>query len=189
MAKRLPILIGACMLGLAACGGATPYQPAAQPGRDAPSGYGYSEQRLDRDRFLVSFSGNSMTSRQRVETYLLFRAAELTVGNGFDWFLTVERGTDRHTRTRIDRPYGIGPYPYWSPYWRYGSPAWGWRYWDPYVGDPFWDRSVDVRTIDRYEATAEIVMGNGPKPNDPRAFDAREVLAQLAGRVDYPGPR
>jgi hypothetical protein len=171
---------------LSACGGATPYQPAAEPGRNAPSGYGYSEQRLERDRFVVSFSGNSMTSRNTVETYLLYRAAELTAQNGFDWFLTLQRGTDRHTRTTVDRAYGIGPYPYWSPYWRYGSARYGWRAWDPYVGDPFWDSGVDVRTIDRYEASAEIVMGQGPRPEEPRAFSAQDVLASLSGRIQEP---
>ena len=189
MRRNLKMLMGLCVLaaaGLSACGGATPYQPAAQPGRNAPSGYGYSEQRLEQDRFVVRFSGNSMTSRQTVETYLLFRAAELTAQNGYEWFLTVQRDTDRRTRTVIDRPYGIGPYPYWAPYWRYSSPRFGWRYWDPYYGDPFWDRGIDVRTIDRYEASAEIVMGRGPRPDDPRAFMARDVIASLQGRIELP---
>ncbi len=189
MRRNFGAILGLCALaaaGLGACGGATPYQPAAQPGRNAPSGYGYSEQRLEQDRFVVTFSGNSMTSRQTVETYLLFRAAEVTVQNNYDWFLTTQRGTDRRTRTVVDRAYGIGPYPYWTPYWRYGGARYGWRSWDPYLGDPFWDSGVDVRTIDRYEASAEIVMGTGPRPDDPRAFMARDVLASLQGRIEMP---
>ncbi|MGE0666463.1 MAG: hypothetical protein AB7O49_07895 [Sphingomonadales bacterium] len=189
MQARFGAFVGLCALaaaGLSACGGATPYQPAAEPGRNSSAGYGYSEQRLEQDRFMVMFSGNSMTSRQRVETYLLFRAAELTLQTGNDWFLTVQRGTDRKTRTVVDRAYGVGPYPYWAPYWRYSSPRFGWRYWDPYVGDPFWDGGVDVRNIDRYEASAEIVMGRGPRPDDPRAFMARDVIGSLQGRIEMP---
>jgi hypothetical protein len=43
---------------------------------------------------------------------------------------------------------------------------------------------MDVREIERYEATAEIVVGNGPKPaGDPNAFDAREVVDNLGPRL------
>ena len=46
---------------------------------------------------------------------------------------------------------------------------------------------VDVRTIDRFEASAEIVMGRGPKPADNvRAFDARAVIDNLRPRIVYP---
>jgi hypothetical protein len=42
----------------------------------------------------------------------------------------------------------------------------------------------DVRQVDRYEASAEIIMGRGPKPaGDPNAFDAREVIANIGPRV------
>ena len=41
--------------------------------------------------------------------------------------------------------------------------------------------------IRRYEATAEIVMGRGPKPaGDPRAFDAREIAARLGPTAPRP---
>ena len=38
--------------------------------------------------------------------------------------------------------------------------------------------------MDRYEASAEIVMGRGPKPaGDPNTFDAREVIDNIGPRV------
>ncbi|MFA5602003.1 MAG: hypothetical protein WDA06_15510, partial [Phenylobacterium sp.] len=80
---------------LAACTTATPYQPNI-PGQ-AVSG-GFSEMRLEPDRFRVTFAGNSLTSRETVEGYLLYRAAELTVQQGYDWFEIVDRATDRQTR-------------------------------------------------------------------------------------------
>lgn len=174
--------------GLTACATATPYQPNVRG--QAVSG-GFSEARLEADRFRVNFAGNSLTSRETVERYLLYRAAELTVAQGGDWFSLVERQTDRKARTYIepDPHGGFGPYGYWRPYWRYYGPRWGWRAWDPWYGDPFWADRVDVRTVERFEATAEIVLGHGPKPpNDPRAFDAREVLTNLGPTIVRPTP-
>ncbi len=177
--------------GLAACATPTPYQPNL-PGQ-ATSG-GYSEMRVEANRFRVNFAGNSLTSRETVESYLLFRAAELTVQNGYDWFSIVDRATDRDARTYVEpdpfyRPWYGPAYGYWRPSWRYFGRGYGWRTWDPFWGDPFWADRVDVRTVERFEATAEIVMGKGAKPvDDPRAFDARAVIDNLRPRIQYPAP-
>ena len=40
----------------------------------------------EENRYRVSFAGNSATSLQTVDDYLLYRAAELTVQTGHDWF-------------------------------------------------------------------------------------------------------
>jgi len=174
----------AAVLTLSACATATPYQPAGLNGTRG----GYAEQRLESDRYRVTFAGNSVTSREQVEMSLLLRAAELTAQNGYDWFATVNRATDRDTRLQS---YGdpfrdpfYGRYsPFWGPSWRYYRSGL-WSRWD----DPFWGRDdFDVRQIDRYEATSEVVMGRGPKPAaDPNAFDAREVIANVGPRVTRP---
>lgn len=172
------------MLALTACTTATPYQPLAQ--RGATTG-GYFDEQIEADRFRVTFSGNSMTSRETVERYLLYRAAELTRQRGYDWFVMANRDTERRSRTVVDQPFGPGPYGYWGPSWRYYNRGFGWRSWDPFWGDPFWDRSVDIRTIDRYEASAEIVMGRGRKPaGDVHAFDAAEVMTNLGPNIMRP---
>lgn len=183
--------IAAILLGgatLAACATPTPYQPNV-PGQ-AVSG-GFTDQQLDASHFKVTFSGNSLTSRDTVERYLLYRSAELTVAQGFDWFATVERQVDRTSRTYVEPDpftYGPGRFGYWRPYWRYYGVGPGWRRWDPWYGDPFWADRVDVRTIEKYEATAEIVMGKGPPPPaDSHAFDARAVLANLGPTIVRPG--
>ena len=178
--------------GLVACATPTPYQPNV-PGQ-ATSG-GFSELRLEPNRFRVNFQGNTLTSRETVEGYLLFRAAELTVQQGYDWFSIVDRETDRKTRTYVEpdpfyRPWYGPAYIGWRPYWRYYGRGFGWRTWDPFWGDPFWGSRVDVRTVDKFEATAEIVMGKGQKPaDDVRAFDARAVIDNLRPRNQYPEPR
>ena len=178
-----PILIAAAAaLTLAACATATPYQPAGYGGQRG----GYAEQRLENDRYRVTFAGNSVTSREQVEMSLLLRSAELTAENGYDWFATVNRATDRDTRFVSSDPFGYGRYgPYWGPSWRFYRRGY-WSAWN----DPFWGRNdFDVRQIDRFEATSEIVMGRGPKPaGDANAFDAREVIQNLGPRLPRPMP-
>ena len=175
----------ALSLGLAACETATPYQPLAAS--NAVSG-GFTDQKLDEDHFRVTFAGNSLTSRETVETYLLYRAAELTVDKGFDWFEMAQRQTDRDTHAYVDSFYGPGyAWGYWRPYWRFHGARWGWRGWDPFWGDPFWGDSYDVTTVDRFDAMAEIVVRHGPKPHDdPRAFDARQVIDNLGPKIVRP---
>jgi hypothetical protein len=173
----------ALALSIAACASPTPYQPLER--RGAASG-GYSEQRIEDNRFRVTFSGNQFTRRDRVENYLLYRAAELTLQAGYDGFTIVQRDTERDVDTRVV-PSGFGPgaYGYWRPYWRYYG-RFGWRHWDPWFGDPFWADTMDVRTVERYEASAEIVMFRGRRPDDPRSFDARQVMDNLASTIQLP---
>ena len=183
--KRTAIVVAATLLALAACTTPTPYQPLA--GGTAISG-GYSDQVLDETHFRVSFRGNDVTSREQVETYLLYRAAELTSAKGFDWFEMVDRHTRNTGETYIDS-YGPWGYGYWRPSWRFGRRGVWYGGW---YGDPFWgpwgpyDASID--TIERFDASAEVVVGRGPKPaNDPRAFDARQVMQNLAAKIVRPG--
>jgi hypothetical protein len=190
MRKKIIALTAAIAVaaGLAACETATPYQPNV-PGQKASGGY--SEVRVEPDRFRVTFAGNSLTSRPTVEAYLLYRSAELTVEQGYDWFNLVDRNTERETHTYVNSFYSpwYGGYGYWRPYWRYYGGGYGWRTWDPYWGGPFWADSVDVHTIQKFEATAEIVLHKGPKPaGDPAAFDARAVVQNLKPHILYPAP-
>ena len=168
-------------LGLAACETATPYQPLVSGSQTSG---GYSDMRLDADHVRVSFRGNSLTSRSTVENYLLYRAAELTVASGGDWFETLEHHTDRQQHTYVEPdPFGYGGF---SPYWRfYGGPRFGWRgFW----GGAYWDDSFDVQTVQRFEASADVVIGRGPRPSgDPRALDARQVMANLGPQIKRPG--
>lgn len=171
------ILVVLCAAVLAACATATPYQPAAPSGRN-----GYTERQIEANRFTIGFNGNSLTERDTVESYLLFRAAELTLEKGFDYFIVARRATDGDTSLV---PFGGGPsrfgfYPHYSWY----SPYAGWR---PFY-DPFWDDTT-YRQVTRYEATAEIVLYKGQKPaGDPQAFDARQVRENLAGAITRPAP-
>jgi hypothetical protein len=176
MKRFATILLAA--LTLSACATATPYEPATKD----TAGHGYSEQRIEADRWRVGFSGNSETPRQTVESYMLFHAAELTVKNGFDWFQTVDRSTQKQTDyVGSPSPWYGGYGPYWHPYWRAYRRG-GWGPWGPGYGPGY-----DVSEVTQFEVSAEIVMHHGPKPADnPRAFDARDVIANLGPHVVRP---
>ncbi len=55
-------------LVLTACTAPAPYAPR-EPGGNT----GYTDQRLDENRYRVTFTGNSVTPRETVEDYLLLR--------------------------------------------------------------------------------------------------------------------
>jgi hypothetical protein len=179
--KRLLLTFSAvAALGgaLAACETATPYQPLA-PG-NAEAG-GYSDVRLDATHWRVSFRGNDLTSRETVERYLLYRAADLTVNQGFDWFVTDDKQTDTKRTAYFDPEFGYG----WRPSWRYGYAS-GWGPWGYWGGGPWggpWG-PAQIEEYKRYEVSAQIAMGHGAPP--ARALDAHQVLTNLGPSILRP---
>ena len=152
--NRLLVLVGA--LGLAACGTPTPYQPSI-------NGYGYAEQALEENRYRVTFSGNSLTPRATVENYLLYRAAEVTLARGYDYFVVVGKETER-TTTYFSTLHGV----------RSGAFHHGDRHGYGVIGS-----STSYPSSD-YVAFANIVMRKGEKsPDNTAAYDARDVLKHL----------
>jgi len=151
-------VLGLCLL--VGCATPTPYQPAIGDGN------GYRDQLIENNRYLVVFAGNSLTSRQTVELYLLYRAAEITVQTGNDYFIVVSQETERSTVyestfSSLDG-YGFYGYPY---------------YFRPFPSPVVTGASVPVSS---YEAQAIIVAGQGDKPGDQlNAYNAREVLKRL----------
>ena len=87
--RVLMAMLAACVLS--ACATQTPYQPASA------DRYGFSEQRIETNRIRITFRGNALTDRETVETYLLYRAAEVTIASGQDYFIVADRGTDAQT--------------------------------------------------------------------------------------------
>ncbi len=169
-------VIGA--LSLAACATSTPYGPAT-----SRNPFGFSDQKIEDNRYRIVFRGNSSTDREAVETYLLYRAAELTLQNGLDYFVVTEQDTEESRRySSSANPaffgryyYGYGPYCCAFPYYAYGF---GW-------GSPYSD--FNTREITRYSAIAFITMHKGQKPaDDPQAFDARSVVENLKSYVIAP---
>ena len=164
---------------LAGCATPTPYQPALS---HAVGSYnpGYTETRLEDGRYRIGFAGNDLTSRETVENYLLYHAAELTLNNGYDWFEIVSRGTDDKKRvvTSYDDPFTS------SLSWRfYGRNRWSpWR-----MGWNDFDQSATEYT--RYEASAEVLMHKGAKPDDKNAYDAKSLKANLESKIIRPAAK
>jgi len=88
------LVLTASVAMLAACASTTPYKEASKPG-----GFdGYSQTLLDNNTARVSFGGNSLTDRETVENYLLYRAAEIALERGFETFSLVDQDTEKDTR-------------------------------------------------------------------------------------------
>lgn len=79
-------LLGALALTGCASIEPTPYGPAVADG--AP---GFADQQIEENRYEIRFVGNGSTAAATVERYLLFRAAEVTLAAGAEWFRFVER--------------------------------------------------------------------------------------------------
>jgi hypothetical protein len=151
----------ALLLVLAGCAAdPTPYQPAT-------NGYGFSQQQIENNRYRVTFAGNSATSLDTVRSYMLYRAAEITVESGHDYFVVADQNAQSTTTYRGtgSTPFGFGT--------GFDSGGFG-------VGFS----SFSAYPIDSYTAWADIVVGDGPKPaGDLNAYDARDVLSQLDSAV------
>jgi hypothetical protein len=169
--KRL-IVAAVAALALASCATPTPFQPATKH----TDGEGYSEIQLEHDRWRVTFAGNYVTARQTVEAYMLFRAAQLTVDSGYDWFQTADKLTEAQVYYYGGYDGWWAPYgPYWQPYWTNAGGNAG------YVSSTDWSTS--------YLAQTDILMHKGERPKgDSRAFDARDVIAHLAPHIILPKP-
>ncbi|MEM6546286.1 MAG: hypothetical protein AAF713_00920 [Pseudomonadota bacterium] len=160
------------LAALAACTGPTRYAPAIE--RD-----GYADKAIEENRFQVTFSGNTRTSRDTVETYLLYRAAEVTLAAEGDWFKVADQDTEAQTRFRSFSTgfgsTGFGPFFFRSGF-RHG-------FFGGFGG------SVSTRPITRYEAFANILVFEGEKPaEDAAAYDARSVIETLGPEIIRPEP-
>lgn len=156
---------------LAACASPTPYQPAKK-GRN-----GYEDTAIESDRVRVAFHGNSSTPRTAVETALLFRAAEVTLARGGDYFIVREQDTEKSSDFRTTGT-GVGV----------GAGAFGYGGFHRGVlfGSGFGGSST-TREIPRYSAVAEILVRRGEKPEgDPAAYDANDVLATVGPSLTRP---
>ncbi len=166
--------IALALVTVAACQTPTPYKAAVTQNDD-----GYSTQRIESNRFRISFKGNSLTTRQTVDTYMLYRAAEVTLQNGGDYFIIVNKDVDKSTGYEN---YGD------DLAWGWGG-GWGWRRgfgpgFGPGFGGGFGGGIDYARPVNSYDAIADIVTYRGPKPDkNPYAYDAREVLNAIGPTI------
>jgi hypothetical protein len=159
----LPLIAAAGLL-LSACASLAPYGPQAGSG-----GQGYSEQRIESNRFRVTYSG--VGAPGPVADMALLRSAELTTAQGYDWFEVTQRWIDG----RPDSAGGMRP----SVGVSYGSGHGSGRY-GSYSGSGVGvGVGLNFSGPSATSTTLEVVMGDGPKPDRPNAWDARSVQDSL----------
>ena len=153
---------------LAGCMAPSPYAPRLE-GRLT----GYTDRALTQNRYRITFTGNTVTPRETVESYLLLRAAEVTRAAGYTHFMFDTRNTRANTTAQLVPEPGAG----WGGWGGFGRP-WGWRhYWG--AGFGFYP-DADIVTRTNYEAYAEIVLMTPEQAaKEPRAIKASEVISRI----------
>lgn len=165
MTRRLTLpLIAAAGLALSACASLAPYGPQMGPG-----GQGYVEQRIESNRYRVTYNG--VGAPGPVADYALLRAAQLTTAQGYEWFEVTQRWTDG----RLDSAGGLRP----SVNVGYGSGRYG-SYRTSGVGVGL---GLNFSGPSPTSTSLEVVMGNGDRPDRPTAYDARGVQESLGWRA------
>lgn len=157
-------LIAAAGLALSACASLAPY--GAQGG---PGGQGYAEQRIESNRFRITYNG--VGAAGPVADYALLRAAELTTAQGYDWFEVTQRWIDG----RPDSAGGMRP----SLGVSYGSGRSSGRYGNYSSSGVGVGVGLNFSGPSATSTTLEVVMGNGTRPDRPNAYDARGVEDSL----------
>ena len=163
--KRLTFsLIAVSALALSACASLAPYGP-----QQSARGQGFSEQQIETNRFRVTYNGVGAVGP--VADRALFRAAQLTVDQGYDWFEVTQRWIDG----RPDSAGGVRPsVSIGAGSGRYG----GWSTSGVGVGV-----GLNLSGPQPTSTTLEIVMGRGQRPDRPNAYDARGVQDAIRNRL------
>jgi hypothetical protein len=162
-----------------------PMVPPAKPGV-------YSQTRQGSAGYRVTVTGHVFTSREAVEKYLLYRAAELALQQHVPWFTLTERRSKGDTAP-VPKPDPAGLHysfrmKYWRPAWRYklsGTPAWS--VWSPFSDAAFFADDKNAKTVTDFEVSADIVMHKGPiDDSNPLAFEPGAVSDFLINQVSPP---
>lgn len=164
MGRFLLVSVALALL-VAGCATPTPYQPA----RD---GYGYYDQRIENDRYRITVSANTLTSRDTVENYLLYRAAQVTIQTGNNYFTIVHESVVPRTTYSGSTTFGDG----FAPYYGY-----------PYnMGFGVGTSTLTPQTS--YQASAIIVVSKGKKRSDKalQTYNAQQVIQRLTPAIQYP---
>lgn len=162
---RLIFLISSFFL-FAACAAVGPaeYGPADE------KGFGYDEQKIEDDRYRITYRGSGGMPPGLVEDFALRRAAELARAGNYDWFRVIGRTIDGEERGGVSVGTGFGT----GSYGRRSSVGVG-------VGADL----GRVGAQEYYTARLEVILGAGEKPEDSEVYDAQSVLDALAGPEPY----
>lgn len=139
---------------------------------------GYSDRRINANTVALTFSATDRTDPMKVRSYLIYRAAEITMQNGYNSFIVTSSSfscvdisvmantTDNYVPTMPARLYNTYPSKYNIKSISYSKPHSRYSYSEP-AGN---------------SASAVIVMFKGRAPRGiENAYNANDVIARLAG--------
>lgn len=161
-------------LTLAACSSQPEYRAAEG------SGYGYDATQLTDTQYRVTFKARGSDADKAMD-YALLRAAEVTLQNGYDWFIVTHRetlidneriepsSTLRYSDSR-DVVTRCGLVSCTTTSYPRSSFSAG-----IHIGG---DKSQDIKSI------LEIKLGKGVRPDTDASFDALEVRQHLSPKED-----
>ncbi|WP_449380376.1 CC0125/CC1285 family lipoprotein [Bradyrhizobium sp. UFLA05-112] len=160
-----------------------PMVPPAKPGV-------FTVTKKDAARLHLVVAGHKFTTRDDIEKYLAYRAAQLTMEQKASWFTFVESRSNGDTAPVPKRdPAGLRysfRMEYFRPVWRYkvkGSPVW--KSWSPFAGTAI--ATEDLKSITDFEVSADIVLHEGQMDDaNPLAFEAGAVSDLLINQVSPP---
>jgi hypothetical protein len=158
-----------------------------------PAGPGvFSSRKISAARYQLVVTGHTFTSREEIENYLAYRAAQLTTEQAFQWFSFNEHRS-KGDKLPVPKPDPQGMrysfrIEFFRPVWRYktgGSSAWS--SWSPFSGAAFWADGMDAKKITAYDVSADITLHKGQVEDDnPLAFDAGALSDYLINQVEPP---
>ncbi len=173
IARRL--ILGAALLALGACATVTPYQPSVK-GRP-----GFTDTRLEAAKFRVTFEGNTSTDLATIENYVLYRAAEVTIANGDDYFVILDQNRDAERTFRTTgTSFGGG----FGRFRRRGF-FYGGRFGRGFGGG--FSSSSTTRERRAFTVGVVIETHKGDKPaSNALAYDARQIIANIGSTLVTP---
>jgi hypothetical protein len=132
-----------------------------------PNGPGFYETKIEQNRYRITYRAVGRMPRDRVETFTLLRAADLTLGEGYDWFRIVGRSGSVDQKNGPTLSLGTGS----TSFGRHSAVGLG-------IGTSF-----DLSGPPAQALTLEVVMGKGARPDDQEAYDAADVAKTLRSQL------
>ena len=136
-------------------------------------------------------AAHKFTSRDDVEKYLAWRAADLALSDNGSWFTFTQIRTKADTVPAPKRDPGAPRHSFqmanFQPVWRYKVKGADWKSWSPYTGAAFFADGIKVEDITEFEASADIVVRKGVMDDaDPLSYEAGAVSDLLINQVSPP---
>lgn len=166
-------LYGVLCLSVLLAGCATAYGPTGEVGGFEHGGY--TDQRIDENTVVVTFRGNSATPGSTAYSFLLYRCAQVTLSNGYDFFIII---SSSNSNTNLN----IHTYPVSNSSGLTDPPKLYTTYYYPeqYQSMSATNSATPGFYPNQHGAVAVIKMFNGQPPkHKPRTYLARDIIARL----------